>query len=71
MSADTIHGVALNIAGNGLLILGPSGSGKTGLALDLIDHCQARGIDAHLVADDRIIMRNVQGDWFASAPELL
>lgn len=65
---NTVHGVALHIAGTGILIIGPSGSGKTELALDLIDHCLIRKIEVHLVADDRVILRQVGNIWFASAP---
>ncbi len=68
---NTIHGVAVTIARTGILIVGPSGSGKTELALDLIDHCLIRKIEAHLVADDRVILRRISERWFASAPENL
>ena len=68
---NTVHGVAVNIAGTGLLIIGPSGSGKTELALDLVDHCIIRKTEAHLVADDRVILRKDGESWFASAPENL
>ena len=68
---NTVHGVAVTIAGTGILIVGPSGSGKTELALDLIDHCLVRNIEAHLVADDRVILRRKSERWFASAPDSL
>ena len=44
--ADMVHGSAVAIGGNGVLLLGPSGSGKSDLALRLID----RG--AKLICDD-------------------
>ena len=44
--AQMVHGSAVAIGGNGVLLLGPSGSGKSDLALRLID----RG--AQLVSDD-------------------
>ncbi len=68
---NTVHGVAVNIAGTGILIAGPSGSGKTELALDLIDYCLIRKTGAHLVADDRVILRQAGDIWFAGAPENL
>ncbi len=68
---NTVHGVAVSIAGTGILIVGPSGSGKTKLALDLIDHCLIRSVEAHLVADDRVILRRKSENWFASAPDNL
>jgi serine kinase of HPr protein (carbohydrate metabolism regulator) len=48
VAGQQIHGTALAIAGEGLLLLGGPGSGKSDLALRLID----RG--AVLVADDRV-----------------
>jgi serine kinase of HPr protein (carbohydrate metabolism regulator) len=68
---NTVHGVAVTIAGTGILIVGSSGSGKTELALDLIDHCLIRNIEAHLVADDRVTLRRDSEYWFASAPDNL
>ena len=68
---NTVHGVAVTIARAGILIVGPSGSGKSELALDLIDHCLVRNIEAHLVADDRVILRRDGENWFASAPDNL
>lgn len=68
---NTVHGVAVSIAGTGVLIVGPSGSGKTELALDLIDYCLIRKMQAYLVADDRVILRREGESWFASAPDNL
>lgn len=49
-----IHGTAIVLGGAGLLLRGPSGSGKSLLALALLDRWAARGLDAALVADDRV-----------------
>lgn len=49
-----IHGTAIVLGGAGLLLRGPSGSGKSLLALSLLDRWAARGLDAALVADDRV-----------------
>ncbi|MBL0924718.1 MAG: HPr kinase/phosphatase C-terminal domain-containing protein [Sphingomonadaceae bacterium] len=53
MSQELIHGTAVAINGNGILLVGPSGSGKSDLALRLID----RG--SVLVSDDIVILSNV------------
>ncbi len=50
LMADIVHGSAVAIGGNGLLLLGPSGSGKSDLALRLID----RG--AVLISDDIVVV---------------
>ncbi len=47
-----VHGSAVAIHGNGVLLLGPSGSGKSDLALRLID----RG--AKLICDDVVNIEN-------------
>lgn len=46
---EQIHGTALSIKGEGILIRGASGSGKSDLALRLINAASAR-----LIADDRV-----------------
>jgi HPr kinase/phosphorylase len=53
--AVNLHGTAVSIAGEGVLIIGASGSGKSDLALRLID----RG--AVLISDDRIIIEAIDG----------
>jgi HPr kinase/phosphorylase len=50
--ANILHGSAVAIGGNGVLLLGPSGSGKSDLALRLID----RG--AKLICDDILHMEH-------------
>ncbi|WP_432815315.1 HPr kinase/phosphorylase [Sphingorhabdus sp.] len=52
---DMVHGSAVAIDGNGLLLLGPSGSGKSDLALRLID----RG--AKLICDDILHIESCNG----------
>ena len=49
-----IHGTSIVLGGAGLLLRGPSSSGKSLLALALLDRWAARGLDAALVADDRV-----------------
>ncbi|MGB8818159.1 MAG: HPr kinase/phosphorylase [Rhizobiaceae bacterium] len=67
----TIHASALVIEGTGILILGPSGAGKSALALDLIDQCRLRSVEAALIGDDRIIVGQSDGTPFAqAAPQL-
>jgi HPr kinase/phosphorylase len=50
-----LHGTAVSIAGEGVLIIGASGSGKSDMALRLID----RG--AVLICDDRVIIDSNAG----------
>ncbi len=50
-----IHGTAIVIGGDGVLLRGPSGSGKSDLALRLIDG------GARLVADDQTELRDIGG----------
>ena len=60
-----IHGTAISIAGEGVLIIGVSGSGKSDLALRLID----RG--AILISDDRVLVQIVDGEPFLrTAPNI-
>lgn len=53
--ANMVHGSAVAIGGNGVLLLGPSGSGKSDLTLRLID----RG--AKLICDDALHIENSNG----------
>jgi serine kinase of HPr protein (carbohydrate metabolism regulator) len=53
--ANILHGSAVAIGGNGVLLCGPSGSGKSDLALRLID----RG--AKLICDDALHIEHSNG----------
>lgn len=65
-AAETLHACAVALdPGRGLLILGPSGAGKSAFALDLM------ALGAHLVADDRVLLRPEGGALWASAPAAL
>ena len=55
--AESIHGVALVVGDRGLLILGESGSGKSSLAAAMLAHWPFG--KAHLVADDRVMLKRV------------
>lgn len=57
------HGTAIAFKGRAALITGKSGSGKSGLALQLI----AMGAD--LIADDRTVLWNENGEVMADSPE--
>ena len=57
-----VHGTAVILDGQGILIRGPSGAGKSDLALKLID---GGGI---LVADDRVNLREEGKTVYMSAP---
>lgn len=60
-----VHGTAIAIDGDGILLRGPSGSGKSDLALRLID------AGARLVADDQTELRRVGAALRLSAPATL
>jgi len=57
-----IHGTAVALNGDGVLLRGPSGSGKSDLALRLIDD------GARLVADDQTELHALAGGVRMSAP---
>lgn len=57
-----IHGTAIALDGDGVLLRGPSGSGKSDLALRLIDG------GALLISDDQTELRDVGGAARLSAP---
>lgn len=64
MNADkTVHGSAVTMGGNAVLILGPSGSGKSSLALSLI------ALGGRLVADDRVRLSGDGDRVMAAAPK--
>lgn len=57
-----VHGTAIAVAGDGVLLRGPSGAGKSDLALRLIDQ------GARLVADDQTELQRDGDDITMSAP---
>ncbi|HXZ00837.1 MAG TPA: HPr kinase/phosphatase C-terminal domain-containing protein [Stellaceae bacterium] len=57
-----VHGTAVALGGDGILLRGPSGSGKSDLALRLIDE------GARLVADDQTELERVAGGLEMRAP---
>lgn len=61
-SETTLHGTCVAYGQSGLLVIGTSGSGKSALALALM------GMDATLVADDRVIVTNRDGALTAHCP---
>ncbi|WP_134724576.1 HPr kinase/phosphorylase [Paracoccus luteus] len=64
-TSDTVHGSAVALDGQGLLILGPAGVGKSALALALM------ALGAGLVADDRVRLTRRAGALVASCPPAL
>lgn len=63
MPNETIlHGTCVAHGQSGLLIIGASGSGKSALALQLL------AMGAALVADDRVIINNIDETLVASCP---
>jgi HPr kinase/phosphorylase len=60
-----IHGTAIVVEGEGVLLRGPPGAGKSDLALRLIDQ------GARLVADDQVELRLIAGAVRMTAPKIL
>ena len=58
-----VHGVLLDVFGIGILIVGKSGIGKSEIALELLH----RG--HRLVADDSVILKNINEQIIGKAPE--
>ena len=63
----SVHATALLYDGRGLVLRGASGAGKSRLALALLDDAAARGLDAALVGDDRVILAAQGGRLVARA----
>ena len=61
----SIHGVLVDVFGEGVLIMGESGIGKSEAALELIK----RG--HRLVADDAVEIRRISDSLYGSAPEII
>jgi HPr kinase/phosphorylase len=59
----TLHATCVAYGQSGLLIFGASGSGKSALALALM------AMGATLVADDRVIINNIDNILIARCPE--
>ena len=62
LSQLQVHGTALMLQGQGVLLRGPSGAGKSDLALRLIDS------GAILVADDRVNLTRAEDRILMSSP---
>ncbi|NDW02849.1 HPr kinase/phosphorylase [Jiella pacifica] len=67
-AAANLHACAVALRGRGILIRGPAGSGKSALALALLRRGPAAGVEAELVADDRVIAEASDGTIKLSAP---
>lgn len=63
--STSVHGVLMNVFGNGVLITGESGMGKSEVALELI-------LMGHsLIADDRVVVSRVKETLVGEAPDLI
>lgn len=60
-----VHGTAIALGSDGILLRGPSGAGKSDFALRLIDQ------GARLVADDQTELRREGDDIIMSAPAVI
>lgn len=67
----TIHASAVLYAGYGVLVRGASGAGKSRLVFDLVDEATTRGLDAALVADDRVVVEAAGGRLVARTPKTI
>jgi serine kinase of HPr protein (carbohydrate metabolism regulator) len=69
---STIHGSAVLVGANAVLIRGPAGSGKSQLTWNLL-MAAAQGVVlfARLVADDRVYVENCSGRLLARPPHAL
>ena len=63
--SSTVHGVLINVAGLGVLILGESGMGKSEIALELIHKGHS------LVADDRVDVSKIHNEIIGTSSDLL
>lgn len=66
-----VHGTGLVLGETGVLLRGPSGAGKSTLSLALLDRWEGRGLDALLVADDRVDLIESEGGIVMVAPPQL
>jgi serine kinase of HPr protein (carbohydrate metabolism regulator) len=67
-SFENLHGSAVQLAGQGVIIFGPSGCGKSSLALELLRQVLRDGNQAWLIADDRVNIERRQDHLVASPP---
>lgn len=63
-----LHASVVVLGDAAVIIFGESGSGKSSLALELLREALREGIDASLVADDRVNVERRGDRLFASAP---
>ncbi len=68
---QNVHGTGLVLGKTGILLRGPSGAGKSVLSMALLDRWEGRGLDAFLVADDRVDIRNFGESLTMLAPPRL
>lgn len=66
-----VHGTGIVLDGRGVMLRGPSGSGKSLLALILMEAWIARGLEAILVADDRLDLTTAHGAVTMEAPSAI
>jgi serine kinase of HPr protein (carbohydrate metabolism regulator) len=71
MSDQSVHGSAVVIGDDGILIRGASGAGKSSLALALTAAARAEGRFARLIADDRVILSPCHGRIVMRTPSAI
>jgi serine kinase of HPr protein (carbohydrate metabolism regulator) len=68
MEPVNIHGTAISVENTGLLFLGPSGIGKSALAFSCLASAKSLGLQAALIADDRVLLSREDGRILAACP---
>jgi serine kinase of HPr protein (carbohydrate metabolism regulator) len=63
-----IHGTAIVVGKTGIVFLGPSGSGKSSLAFSCLAEARSLSLSAALVADDRVLVSERDGEVLAACP---
>jgi serine kinase of HPr protein (carbohydrate metabolism regulator) len=63
-----IHGTAIAVGDTGLLFLGSSGAGKSSLAFLCLAAARPLGLSSALVADDRVLISESDGEVWAECP---
>lgn len=71
MSVHNIHATGLVLGSTGVILRGPSGAGKSVLALELLDEWEMRGLEARIVADDRLDIEATRTGLIMHAPKAI
>ncbi len=70
-AASNIHAGLVRVGTAGVLVLGPARSGKSSLAVSLLRAAAREGLEAALVADDRVVLERRDCRLVGRAPETI